>query len=116
MRTKPPALSPATVTITVEKIFANSGLHAKQVLSIGHAVLGAVFAAQAGVANIGRAAAAARETNPKHGIKQFDALLSNGNIEDEKAQRAYVRFVVGARKQLVASLDWTEYDADGQHR
>jgi hypothetical protein len=101
---------------TVSNIFAGAGLHSKQVLSLSHAVLGAVFAAQAGVASIGRAMAAARETNPKHGIKQFDGLLSNDNIDDLKAQRGYVRFVLGARKRVVAALDWTEHDADGQHR
>lgn len=116
MPTKPPALSPETVMNTVKRILSGSGLHAKQVLSFSHAVLGAMFAAQAGVASIGRAAAAARETNPKHGIKQFDGLLSNDNIEDVKVQRAYVRFLLGARKRVVASLDWTEYDADGHHR
>jgi hypothetical protein len=101
---------------TVTNIFDRSGLHAKQVLSIAHAVLGAVMADQAGVANIGRAMAAARETNPKQGIKQVDALLSNEKIDDEKAQRAHVRFVVGARKRIVASLDWTVYDQDEHHR
>jgi hypothetical protein len=101
---------------TVERILSGSGLHAKQVLSFSHAVLGAVCAGQAGVANIGRAMAAARETNPKHGIKQFDALLSNDKIDDEKLQRSHVRFLLGARKQVVTTLDWTEYDDDGHHR
>jgi hypothetical protein len=116
MPTKPAALSPETVMKTVTDIFAESGLHAKQVLALSHAVLGATFASQAGVANIGRAMAAERESNPKHGIKQFDAFLSNGKFKDEYAQRAHVRFVVGARKQVVATMDWTEYAEDGQHR
>lgn len=101
---------------TVERILSGSGLHAKQVLSFSHAVLGAIFASQAGVANVGRAMAAARETNPKHGIKQFDGLLSNDKVDKEKAQRSYVRFILGARKRVVGALDWTEYDEDGQHR
>lgn len=116
MPTIQPTLSPQTVMNTVQSIFTGSGLHAKQVLSLSHAVLGAMFASQAGVAHIGRAMASARHTNPKHGIKQFDALLSNKNLDDEKAQRAHVRFVIGARRRVVASLDWTEYDADGHHR
>jgi len=116
MRTPPPALSPATVTTTVATILATSGLHAKQIESITHAVIGAVHAAQAGVANIGRAAAAARQTTAKHGIKQFDRFLSNRKIKDEDAQAAYVRYVVGRRRQLVATLDWTEHAEDGQHR
>lgn len=37
----------------VERIFAHSDLHAKQVLSISHAVIGVVHASRAGVAVIG---------------------------------------------------------------
>jgi len=115
-KSKRTELTPELITKTVSKIYEGAGLHAKQVLSISYAVVGAVFTDQAGVAKIGIAMAAARKTNPKHGIKQFDGLLSNRKIDDQDAQRAQVRFIVGARKQLVASLDWTEYDADGHHR
>lgn len=111
-----PVLSPATILKTVEQMFEATNLHAKQILSITHGVLGAVCAEQAGVAKIGRAAAAARGTSPKHGIKQFDGLLSNDKIDDDDAQRAHVAFILGSRKSIVASLDWTTYDADGHHR
>lgn len=116
MRYQQPTLSPKTVTTTVATILAASELHAKQIESISHSVVGAMHGAQAGIAKIGTAAAAARGTNPKHGIKQFDRLLSNLNIDDDKAIRAHIRFVLGGRPQATAALDWTEYAEDGQHR
>lgn len=111
-----PTLNPKFVLSTVKTILASSQLHAKQVESIAHGVLGVMHADQAGVSKIGTAAAAARGTNPKHGIKQFDRLLSNLKIQDEKALRAHIRFVLAARPVLVVSLDWTEYAEDGHHR
>jgi hypothetical protein len=100
----------------VFSIFADSELHAKQVLSIAHSVIGVANAAHAGVASIGRAAASARESNPKHGIKQFDRFLSNERISLEEAGRSYLAYVIGRRWRVTASLDWTVY-ADGErHR
>ena len=40
---------------TVKGIFAESGMHAKRILSLGHAVVGVAYAARAGIASIGRA-------------------------------------------------------------
>ena len=98
----------------VHSVFVDSELHSKQVLSIGHAVVGVAHATLAGVANFGRAAAAARGTEPKHGIKQFDRLLSNEKINLEDAWDSYLRFVLGNRWKDVVALDWTDY-ADGTH-
>jgi len=100
----------------VQSIFADSALHAKQVQSIAHAVTGVAHAALAGVANIGRAEAAARGTTPKHAIKQFDRFLSNQKIELKIAGKDYLRFVLGNRWKLTASLDWTEYADGTRHR
>jgi hypothetical protein len=72
-----PEMHEQAIERAVFSIFADSELHAKQVLSIAHSVIGVASAAHAGVASIGRAAASARESNPKHGIKQFDKFLSN---------------------------------------
>ena len=116
MPKRPPALPPSGVIRAVTAIFAGSRLHPKQVESIAHAVLGAMHADQAGVAKVGTAAARARGTNAKHGIKQFDRLLGNEKIVDEKALQAHVCFVVGSRARVVASLDWTEHAADGHNR
>jgi hypothetical protein len=104
------------VVNVISGIFAGSDLHSKQIESISHAVLGAMHAAQAGVAKIGTSAAVVRQKNPKHAIKQFDRFLSNTKIDDESALAAHVRFVIGSRGKVVASLDWTEHAKDGHYR
>lgn len=116
MPTSQRTLSPKVIVQAVTGIFAGSPLHAKQILSVAYATVGAVFTHRAGVAHLGTAMATARGTEVKHGIKQVDRLLSNRKIDDEAAMAAHVRFVLGARRRVVASLDWTEYAAYGQHR
>lgn len=88
-------------------------LHMKQTRSVAHAVLGALYADRAGVAAIGRAAAQKREMKPKHSIKQVDRLLSNHKIDVPRVQRRLVRRLVGKRKDIVVSIDWTEFVPDG---
>jgi hypothetical protein len=75
-----------------------------------------MHAPQAGVARIGTSMAAARGKKPKYAIKQFDRLLSNTKISNESAIAAHVAFVIGARRRVVVSLDWTEHAQDGHHR
>lgn len=100
----------------LQSIFSDTDLHARRVLSLSHAVLGAISAAQAGVANIGRAEALVREVNPKHAIKQVDRFLSNDGFEVAVALRDVVRFVLGQRWKVVVSLDWTDYQGGDHHR
>ena len=97
-------------------IFAESGMHAKRILSLARAVVGVVHAAQAGVASIGRALASVRGLSPKHAIKQFDRFLSNPEIDLNLAWISYLGFVIGSRSELVVSLDWTDYADGTQHR
>ena len=87
-------------------------LHAKQVTSISHAVLGAVHCVRLSSTRMGHAMATERGVIPKHAIKQVDRLLGNTKVRWKEAQRAMIRYLVGARKQLVVSLDWTEYGGD----
>jgi hypothetical protein len=100
----------------VRGIFAESGMHAKRILSLTHAVVGVAHAAQAGVASIGRALATVRGLSPKHAIKQFDRFLSNSEIDLNLAWISYLGFVIGNRSELVVSLDWTDYADGTQHR
>lgn len=88
-------------------------LHAKQTYSVAHAVLGALHADRAGVASIGRAAAWRRGVVAKHSIKQVDRLLSNQKVDVRRVQRRLIRRVVGQRKDIVVSIDWTEFAPDG---
>jgi hypothetical protein len=106
----------ATIVRAVTAMFAGSKLHAKQIESVTHAIVGAMAAPTAGVASLGRSAAAMRFKDAKHGIKQVDRLLSNRRIDDLDLVRQHVAFVVGSRRQIVVTLDWTEYGLHGQNR
>jgi hypothetical protein len=97
-------------------MFAGSDLHAKQVESVAHAIVGAMAAPSAGVAAVGRSAAALRCMDAKHGIKQVDRLLSNRKIDDLDLVRQQAAFVVGDRSCVVLTMDWTEYGLHGQNR
>ena len=106
----------ASIDRAVRSIFSDSDLHANTTGSIANAVVGAVFAAQAGIASIGRAMATALDLNPKHAIKQFDRLLSNSNFDLDRAFHDHIKFVVGSRWKVVVALDWTDYEGGNQHR
>jgi hypothetical protein len=114
-RTNTPPMA-ATIVRAVTAMFAGSKLHAKQIESVAHAMLGAMAAPSAGVASLGRSAAAVRCKNAKHGIKQVDRLLSNRKIDDLDLVRQQVAFVVGSRSTVVVTMDWTEYGLHGQNR
>jgi hypothetical protein len=107
---------PATIVRAVTAMFAGSKLHAKQIESVAHAIVGAMATPSAGVAAVGRSAAALRCKDAKHGIKQVDRLLSNRKIDDLDLIRQHVAFVVGDRSWIVVTLDWTEYGLHGQNR
>jgi len=106
----------ATITRAVTAMFAGTKLHAKQIESIAHAVTGAMTSPSAGVSAVGRAAAAARDKDAKHGIKQVDRFLSNRKIDDLDLVRQHVAFAVGSRSRIVLTMDWTEYGLHGQNR
>lgn len=95
----------------VEAAFGND-LHVKRVLSLANAATGALGAASFGVAAIGRALAVANQLDPKHAIKQVDRLFSNPGVDPAKLFSSWVPYVLGARKEIVVALDWTEFDAD----
>ncbi len=58
--------------------------------------------------------AAAYSLKPKHAIKQVDRLLSNPAINVDDILVRWVPFVIGARDTIVATMDWTEFNADKQ--
>jgi hypothetical protein len=108
--------TPQVIVRAVTAMFAGSDLHAKQIESVAHAMLGAMATPSAGVASLGRAASAIRAKHAKHGIKQVDRMLSNDKIDDLDLARAHVAFVVGQRNSIVVTMDWTEYGLHGQNR
>jgi len=112
MRKNPRAKLGATgITDFVESIVGDD-MHAKRILSVSNAALGTVQAASLAVNAIGHALAQAQNSNPKHAIKQVDRLLSNRGIDVWNWFRHWVPFVVGARRQVVVAIDWTEFDKD----
>lgn len=102
-----------TVRELIESLTEND-LHAKRVLSLAHATIGVVHGAALGVTAIGRAMAIARGLSTKHAVKQVDRLLSNSAINIWNFFSRWVPYLIGARQEIVVSLDWTDYDHDGQ--
>jgi hypothetical protein len=91
-------------------------MHTKRAQSISLAVFGAMQADRLSSGGIGMAMAAARGKIAKHGIKQVDRLLGNDKFDVTAFFSAHVPWVVGSRKEIVVSLDWTEYATDGHSR
>ncbi len=89
-------------------------LHAKRVDSLANATLGVMTGGSLAVAVIGQSLAQARGLITKHAIKQVDRLLSNQGINVWDSFAYWVPHMVGARKNIVVAMDWTDYDADGQ--
>jgi len=87
--------------------------HVATLRSVSLGTLGVLHAVSLCIHVIGRAAAWARDVDPKHSVKQIDRLLSNENVTIWAFSRAWVRFVVGVRPEALVALDWTDFDADG---
>ena len=96
----------------VESMFTKD-MHARRVLSLGHGVLGVLHAASLAIHAIGSGLAAARGGSVKHAVKQVDRMLANVAIAVSALFPSWVRFVVAARTEIMVTLDWTEFDADG---
>jgi hypothetical protein len=89
-------------------------LHAKRILSLAGATLGAIETASLAVALIGHGLALARGLKPKSAIKQVDRMLSNPAIDVDALLVHWVPFAVGKRPRITVAMDWTEFDDDGQ--
>jgi len=89
-------------------------LHHMQEESISNATLGALTSYSMVVHHIGRGLATHLGKTDKHAIKQVDRLLSNKKIVMSALLQLYVPFVLGSRKNLTLSLDWTSYHKDDQ--
>jgi len=107
-----PALSEEQVMQFLSSLFSED-LHAKRVLSIANAALGAIEAASLSVHAIGLGLAEVRGLSSKHSIKQVDRLLSNGGVNVWELFDSWVPFVLAKRQEVVVALDWTDFDADG---
>jgi len=95
----------------VEELFEDD-LHAKRVLSLANGVTGVLRAATLSVHAIGEGYAEVAKTKPRFGVKQVDRFLSNTAIDVARLTPSWARFVVGARKEIVVALDWTDFERD----
>ncbi len=89
-------------------------MHAKRILSLTNASLGAIHGASLAVSTIGQALAQAKGLNAKHAVKQVDRLLSNKGINVWNWFAEWVPYVIASRSEVVVALDWTEFDKDDQ--
>ena len=89
-------------------------LHAKRVYSLANATLGVMTSASLAVSVIGQALAQARGLLTKHAVKHVDRLLSNPGVVVWDCFAYWVPQVVGARKEIVVAMDWTDFEGDKQ--
>jgi hypothetical protein len=106
-------LTNADILAAAESLLVEANLHAKTRESISLAVLGLTFSPRLSVTAIGTSLAQRTGHAEKHGVKQVDRLLRNENFSLEDCERAYVRKVLGNRRNIVTGLDWTEFAPDG---
>ncbi len=97
----------------VIRVFADD-LHAKRILSLANGTLGVMTGAALAVSLIGQALAQARGLVSKSAIKQVDRLLSNAGVVPWDLFGSWVGELVGARREIVVAMDWTDFDADNQ--
>lgn len=115
METKPLVFSREKVIALVVEIFGPV-LHAKDVDSLAHAVVGAMHSDALSIHALGRGLANVQESSAKHAIKRVDRLLGNQRLTPDRAFNGWVPWVIGARKEIVVAIDWTEYADDEHHR
>lgn len=110
-RERPTRLDRKRTRALVEELFGTD-LHSKRVESVANAVTGTLRAARLSVHAIGLAYSGLAEISPKHGIKQVNRYLGNGAISIGKLLPNWAKFVIGARKEILLAVDWTEFDDD----
>jgi len=97
----------------IDNIFEDSE-HSKRKHSLANAALGVISSASLIVHRIGLGLAAANDLLGKHAVKQVDRLLSNEKLIVWDCFASIVPYVIGARKEIVVAMDWTEFDKDKQ--
>lgn len=97
----------------VDSLFG-SDLHAKRVESLSNAATGVLRAGALGIHVIGRGLALAARGSKKHAVKQVDRLVGNSALDVWSLFASWVPYVVADRTEIWVSLDWTDFDGDGQ--
>jgi hypothetical protein len=89
-----------------------AAFHHKQLLSIFMIVFGIINSTQLSIAAVGTAMARVFGKSPKHGKKQVDRCLSNEKLSLKKLFQCSVPLIIGNRRDIVVTMDWTEFDKD----
>ena len=97
----------------VNRIFGET-MHLKRVGSIADAAIGLLTAEELILHKIGAGLAAAMGLDKKHTTKQIDRLLSNKKFDIWQESGIWASHIIGDRKEIMVSMDWTDFDADGQ--
>lgn len=100
-----------TISEHLDDIFGQD-MHAKRVLSLANATQGVIESSSLAIHAIGNGLAQANGLERKYAIKQVDRLLSNSKLNVWSLFDDWVPYVVAERKEIVVSMDWTEFDAD----
>jgi hypothetical protein len=106
-------LNTIDIKCVVDDIFG-SVEHEKRRQSLANAALGVINSASLIVYRIGLGLAAAKDLCGNHAVKQVDRLLSNEKFSPWGCFAYYVPYVIGARKEIVVAMDWTDFDGDKQ--
>ncbi|OIN12751.1 IS4 family transposase [Oceanisphaera psychrotolerans] len=104
-------ITSASISEYLQDIFGQD-MHAKRVLSLANATLGVIESSSLAIHAIGNGLAQANGLERKYAIKQVDRLLSNIKLNIWSLFDDWVPYVVAERKEIVVSMDWTEFDAD----
>lgn len=86
--------------------------HSKRITSIANASLGIIASGSLIIHRIGRGLASVLNLSDKHAVKQVDRLLSNSKLKLSNTAKKWVPFVIGARKEIKITMDWTEFYPD----
>ncbi|AQS36045.1 transposase family protein [Shewanella psychrophila] len=95
----------------IDELFGHD-MHAKRVTSLANAAHGVIEKGSLAIHAIGAGLAQANKLKRKSAIKQVDRLLSNTKLNVWQLLDSWGPYIIGARKEIVVSLDWTEFDSD----
>lgn len=89
-----------------------SSIHKKRRESLANYAVGAMQAVDSSISIMGAAYAAIAGITPKAGVKQVDRYLSNKGIQVEELTPQWASFVLGGRTEAIIALDWSEFEPD----
>ena len=108
-----PGVSNDRVFKFVNSVFGEQ-MHLKRVDSLANAAIGLLQSEELILHKIGEGLAQAKGLDKKHATKQVDRLLSNKKLDIWEECVVWGSFIIGDRKEIFVSMDWTDFDADGQ--